>query len=180
MLALPRLVVAATAAGRLVVVLTVETLTPADWPIWRSARLAALAEAPHAFKSRLADWQNGDKQRWRARMELPGILNIVASLDGETVGMASGIPGDDGTSELRSVWVDPAARGRGVGDQLIATVEAWALRSGATTFKLSVIPGNQAAMALYQRNGFVLTDELGALLADGTSRECVMVKPLCP
>ncbi len=153
-------------------------LTPEDWLVWRSARLAALAEAPHAFKSGLADWHERGERRWRARMERPDTFNVVALLDDQTVGMASGIPGADGTSELRSVWVDPAARGRGVGNQLIAAVEAWALRSGATTLKLSVIPGNQAAMALYRRNGFVLTDELGALLADGASREHVMVKAL--
>ncbi|CAI4154572.1 hypothetical protein CCOS2040_04625 [Streptomyces albidoflavus] len=26
-----------------------------DWPVWQQARPAALSEAPHAFKARLAD-----------------------------------------------------------------------------------------------------------------------------
>ncbi|PZG66474.1 GNAT family N-acetyltransferase, partial [Streptomyces sp. NTH33] len=42
------------------------------------------------------------------------------------------LPGDSGACELRSVWVSPQARGRGVGDRLIAAVERWALQSGAT------------------------------------------------
>lgn len=68
--------------------------------------------------------------------------------------------------------------GRGVADQLIGAVETWARRSGATTLKLAVIPGNDPAVAVYARNGFVLTVERGDLLADGVTREQVMAKTL--
>ncbi|MEU9746397.1 GNAT family N-acetyltransferase [Streptomyces niveus] len=153
-------------------------LTTNDWPLWRDARLAALAEAPYAFKSRLGDWSRGSEERWRARLETPGAYNVLASLDGRTVGMASGLPGDGGVCELRSVWVGPEARGRGVADQLIGAVETWARRSGATTLKLAVIPGNDPAVAVYARNGFVLTVERGDLLPDGVTREQVMAKTL--
>ncbi|WP_329032952.1 GNAT family N-acetyltransferase [Streptomyces sp. NBC_01725] len=155
-------------------------LTTNDWPLWREARLAALTEAPHAFKSRLADWDRGGEERWRARLETPGTYNVVASLNGRTAGMASGVPGEGGVCELRSVWVGPGARGLGVGNRLIAAVETWARRSGATTLKLAVIPGNESAVALYRRNGFVLTDERGDLLPDGVTTERVMAKPLRP
>lgn len=70
------------------------------------------------------------------------------------------------------------ARCRGVGDRLIAAVERWALQSGATTLKLTVIPGNEPAVELYQHNGFIVTEELGDLLADGVTRERVMAKAL--
>jgi ribosomal protein S18 acetylase RimI-like enzyme len=153
-------------------------LTTNDWPLWREVRLAALAEAPQAFKSRLADWHRGGEEQWRARLEMPGTYNIVALLDGRTVGMASGIPGGSVACELRSVWVSPKARGRGVGEQLIAGVETWARQSGATELKLAVIPGNEPAVALYRRNGFIITQELGDLLSDGVTRERVMVKAL--
>lgn len=98
--------------------------------MWREVRLAALAEAPEAFKSRLEDWDNGGEAQWRARFEMPGTYNAVAVLNGRPAGMASGVPGDDGAGELRSVWVSPRARGRSVGDQLIAAVQDWAARSG--------------------------------------------------
>lgn len=55
---------------------------------------------------------------------------------------------------------------------------AGARRSGATTLKLAVIPGNDPAVAVYARNGFVLTVERGDLLADGVTREQVMAKTL--
>ncbi|PBO23412.1 GNAT family N-acetyltransferase, partial [Streptomyces albidoflavus] len=89
-----------------------------DWPVWRQARLAALSEAPHAFRARLADWPHGGEDRWRARLTMPGAHNLVAVRDGGTVGMAAGMPGADATYELRSVWVSPRVRGQGVGDLL--------------------------------------------------------------
>ncbi|MFJ4767638.1 GNAT family N-acetyltransferase [Streptomyces uncialis] len=153
-------------------------LTVADWPLWRDARLAALTEAPHAFKSRLSDWHHGGEELWRARFASPASCNIVALLDGRTVGMATGLPWDGGGCELRSVWVSPGARGSGVGDGLIEAVGTWARRSGAVTLKLAVLPHNGAAFALYQRNGFTITPEPGELLPDGVTRERVMRKEL--
>lgn len=158
--------------------LSLHAVTIDDWPLWRDARIAALTEAPHAFKSRLADWHPDGERRWRSRLEMPGTYNIVAMLDDHTIGTTSGIPGDNGASELRSVWVARNAQGRGVGGRLIAAVEAWAVRTGATTLTLTVIPGNEPAIALYRRNGFALTGQLGALLHDGVTREQVMAKPL--
>jgi hypothetical protein len=69
-------------------------LTPDDWPLWRELRLRALTESPEAFGSRLADWQvEGDREeRWRGRLGIPASHDVVASLDGEPVGMVSGGP----------------------------------------------------------------------------------------
>lgn len=166
------------ACCRLVDVVSSRALTADDWPLWRQVRLAALAEAPDAFKARLEDWHRGGEQRWRSRLEASGTYNVVALLDGQPVGMASGIRGDDGVSELRSVWVSPRARGRGVGDLLIGAVETWARELGATALKLAVIPGNERAIALYERSGFVATGERGDLLFDAATSERVMIKAL--
>ncbi|MFF0579595.1 GNAT family N-acetyltransferase [Streptosporangium saharense] len=152
-----------------------------DWPLWRELRLAALAEAPAAFGSKLADWQGeGDREdRWRGRLEIPGSYNVVALLDGEPVGMASGLPMGGGDAvELISMWVSPRARGRGVGDGLILEIERWALRQGAEVLRLCVMPDNDAAAALYGRHGFRDTGEPGDLLEDGVGREVVMAKAL--
>jgi ribosomal protein S18 acetylase RimI-like enzyme len=94
------------------------------------------------------------------------------------VGLASGVPGDDGVAELRSVWVGPAARGRGVVDELIAAVQAWARQAGATTLRLAVMPGNEPAIAVYRRHGFVGSTQFGSLLSDGVTREHVMEKAI--
>lgn len=147
-------------------------LTVDDWPLWRELRLAALTEAPYAFGSRLVDWQgDGDReQRWRDRLALPGSYNLVALLDDQPVGMASGLPGD-GVAELISMWVSPRARGRGIGDLLVREVEEWARQRGFRLLRLAVAEGNAAAAALYARNGLRPTGEA----CDG---EYVMAKVL--
>ncbi|MFE4857443.1 GNAT family N-acetyltransferase [Streptomyces sp. NPDC056670] len=152
-----------------------------DWPLWRQLRLAALAEAPYAFGSTLAQWQgSGDREeRWRARLSIPGAHDLVALLDGLPVGMASGVPGEGAQNvELISMWVHPTARGKGVGDYLIQAVERWAAERGAKTLRLSVMPDNLKATALYERHGFRGTGEPGDLLPDGVGRERTMAKSL--
>ncbi|MFE9555602.1 GNAT family N-acetyltransferase [Streptomyces sp. NPDC006692] len=160
--------------------LELRTLESDDWPVWRELRQAALAEAPYAFGSTLAQWQgDGDREdRWRARLEIPGAHNVVAVVDGRPAGMASGIPVEQDSVELISMWVSPAARGRGVGDRLIREIARWAAERGAKSLSLSVMPDNERAAALYERHGFRDTDVPGDLLADGTGRELVMIKDL--
>lgn len=164
----------------LVHVVDIRELKPDDWEIWRRLRLDALAEAPYAFAARLTDWQ-GEKDtdaQWRGRLGIPGSFNVAAVLDSEPVGMASGVPTDDHVIELLSMWVAPAARGRGVGDALLHAIEREGRNVGAHTLRLRVADGNRAASELYQRNGFQYTGELGDLMPDGVERERVMAKQL--
>ncbi|GAB3807344.1 GNAT family N-acetyltransferase [Micromonospora zhanjiangensis] len=152
-----------------------------DWPVWRELRLAALADAPSAFGSRLADWQgDGDRpERWRGRLALPGSYNVVAVLDGEPVGMASGVPTDvAGQAELISMWVAPAGRGRGVGDRLVDAITQWAVGIGATELRLGVVEDNAPAIGLYRRAGFRPTGEIVGVMPDGVRREVMMIRDL--
>lgn len=104
---------------------------------------------------------------------------MLAVVDGRPVGMAAGVPGD-GRYELVSMWVSPTARGRGVGDRLVAEIARWAAERNAEHLYLSVMPDNPAAIALYARIGFADTGEPGDLLPDGVRREIVMAKRLQP
>ncbi|HEX2499064.1 MAG TPA: GNAT family N-acetyltransferase [Actinomycetes bacterium] len=158
----------------------IRELTAEDWPIWRELRLAALAEAPYAFGSRLADWQDAPEDRWRERLSIPDSYNLVAELDGRSVGMASGIPAEDDPDavELISMWVRPAARGRQVGDRLVTAVVDRARDRGVHRVVLAVAAGNPGATALYHRNGFQDADEPPRPMPDGARCELMMVKPL--
>ena len=57
------------------------------------------------------------------------------------------------------MWVDPAARGTGVGEALIGEVIAWARARGAAAVTLSVKTTNSHAASLYRRMGFAPTHE---------------------
>ncbi len=142
-------------------VLEVQAISPDDWERWRELRLAALAEAPGAFGSQLADWQDAPEQRWRDRLAWRGAANFVAVVDGQDAGMASGIESDadPGQAELISMWVAPTARGRGVGDALIEVVRRWATAGGLPVLGLDVVIDNPAARALYARHGFAVVGE---------------------
>jgi ribosomal protein S18 acetylase RimI-like enzyme len=161
--------------------LGIREVGPEDWRLWRRLRLDALAEAPDAFRARLADWQadNDVEARWRGRLSIPGSFNVIAVLDDEPVGMASGVrTSDDGMAELISMWVAPAARGRGVGEALVHEIERWAEDIGMQMLRLRVAEGNLAASALYQRSGFRFTGERGDFMPDSAEQELVMVEQL--
>src|SRR5579863_10285894 len=149
-----------------------------DWQLWRKLRLEALAEAPYAFASKLADWQGeGDTEsRWRGRLtDVP--LNIIAEWRGTAVGMISATaPSPQGSVELLSMWVAPPARRRGIGDALVDAVLAWAHKRKAATVVLAVFEGNEPATVLYGRQGF---KDVGAI-GDGTgvATERRMLRPV--
>ncbi|MGZ0150705.1 GNAT family N-acetyltransferase [Kribbella sp. WER1] len=160
----------------------VQAIGPDDWKTWRDLRLAALQEAAFAFGSRYEDWADAPEDRWRQRLSEPRAYQVIASIDGTPAGMAGAFldehSPDGDTAELVSMWVAPPGRGKGVGNVLMQAVEDWARGTGATTLKLSVVPGNDRAHNLYLRHGYADTDEPGDVMADGVRRELVMRKPL--
>lgn len=156
-------------------------VTADDWRTWRPVRLAALADAPDAFGSTLADWADAPEHRWRTRLSIPGALDLLAHDGSAVAGMASGVPdADDPTrAELISMWVDPAARGRGVARTLIDAIARWAAEYGAAELRLSVVPENTAARRTYERCGFVALAEPGDPLPGGR-HEVLMARDLAP
>ena len=167
-------------------------LSPDEWRLWRSMRLAALAESPGAFGSRLADWQgDGDREeRWRGRLLILGSRNVVAALHGEPSGMASGVPlspglhglppREAGAVELISLWVAPSARRHGVADALIEDIAVWATGLHSPAVWLSVREDNVPAIRLYRRCGFEATGErvLDQDQAGAAVEELVFRRPL--
>jgi ribosomal protein S18 acetylase RimI-like enzyme len=136
-------------------VIRIRQVVADDWRVWRGLRLDALGESPQAFSSTLAQWQGeGDtEQRWRGRLQsVP--LNLIADQDRVAVGMVSAMLEGD-AAELISLWVSPGARGAGVGDALIEALLQWSLAVGLARVTLRVMEGNEYAVALYRRHGFV-------------------------
>lgn len=83
-------------------------------------------------------------------------------------------------AELLDIGVAPTARRQGLGARLLAEVIATARAAGATRLMLEVRAGNQAAQALYQRAGFMVTGRRKGYYPapDGREDACLMDKPL--
>ena len=139
-------------------VISINVLGVDDWRVWRELRLAALADAPGAFRSTYAYWSGeGDTEaNWRDRLA-GRPLNLVLVLNADNAGMVSAAgPDDGGTVGLHSMWVAPFARGTGVADAAIGAVVEWSGRQNARAVELCVMATNEAAMRLYRRHGFVV------------------------
>jgi GNAT superfamily N-acetyltransferase len=145
-----------------------------QWREWRALRLAALRESPDAFGSTFEEWSgpSDTEQRWRGYFADDG-ANIVAELDGERVGLIRASPAIQGSVvELMSLWVDPRARGFGVGSALIAAVaERMSAKFPDYPLRLGVKKTNMSARRLYAEEGFI---EIGPDPEDAT--EIVMFR----
>jgi GNAT superfamily N-acetyltransferase len=175
-------------------VLVRETVS-GDWQALRDIRLEALKTAPSAFGSTYEREAASGEPDWLRRIARggnflaylpesglpesglpgPGIPEASAS---EPVGLIGGYPETADVVELVSMYVRPKARGRGVGEALVATVFGWAQDRGAKTVHLWVTESNAHARALYERCGFGLTGERQPLPSDPSLGEIAMARPL--
>ncbi len=61
---------------------------------------------------------------------------------------------DTSTAEIKRMWVDPSARGRGLASRLLAFLEQTALASGRATVRLDTNPVLLEAIAMYRSKGY--------------------------
>lgn len=160
----------------------IRVFTPEDWRELRDLRLAALAEAPHAFGSTLAREQAFEEHDWRARLT-NGSLAIYALVDGERAALAGGLQpsidhGDRTAAWLVSMWTHPSSRGRGVGAALVERVIEWARAERFPELRLWVSEGNDDAELLYVRLGFSRTGVLRPIREGEPRLEAEMVLAL--
>ena len=82
----------------------------------------------------------------------------VALRGGELLGTCGVYPVAPGIFELRKMYAKPAARGLGVGKQLLDRAVAWTLAQGGTHMVLDTVEAMARAIAFYEANGFVRDD----------------------
>ncbi len=91
-----------------------------------------------------------------------GALFIATNAVGRAIGVVAIRLHDDGTSELKRMYVRPATRGGGIADQLISAAVEYARARGSHCTWLESKHGlMDAAIAVYRRNGFVEVPEPG-------------------
>lgn len=140
--------------------LVIRTLRPDEWPSYRDVRLRALADAPDAFGSTLAEEQARAPDDWAARLAAAAVSGqdypLVAELAGAVVGLlwAKVDAADASAVNIFQVWVAPESRGRGVADALLREAIGWAKSRRARVVQLGVTCGDTAAGRLYLRAGF--------------------------
>jgi putative acetyltransferase len=106
---------------------------------------------------------NGDRQAVFAPHNAVQQLSDVAVLtaDGRAVACGALKPHEDGTVELKRVFVRPECRRHGYAQAILDALLARATEQGFHTMLLETNPGFTAAIALYRRNGFVEVDAFG-------------------
>ena len=80
---------------------------------------------------------------------------FVAYLHGEAIGCGAVKHHADAPTEIKRMWIAPAARGLGLGRRLLEKLEAWALASGARVACIETSAVLTEALALYRSAGWV-------------------------
>jgi GNAT superfamily N-acetyltransferase len=141
----------------------VRRLRPGEAAVFRTLRLRALADAPDAFAhthDEIAAKPDAYWEEMTRSVTDPDRHAMFVAEDGSgPLGMAFGLVDREhaGVAHLGGMWIAPEARGRGAGRALGDAVLAWALARGFGEAVLWVTEGNKAAIALYERMGFVAT-----------------------
>ena len=164
----------------------IERLQPSDAEAFRTIRLAALKAAPDAFGStydREAARPVSAFADWLASSTVFGACDGRRPVDRHLVGMA-GFQREAGpkTAHKAFVWgfyVEPEWRSRGVGSALVASLID-AARDVVEQLTLTVVEGNDAAIALYTKAGFTAygVEPRALKAASGYANEVLMALPL--
>ena len=134
----------------------IRRLIEADASLFREIRLEALKLSPEAFGSSFEQESTRSLGQFEETLRMSDVFG--AFRDGDLVGMA-GYRAQAGAKQahkgyLWGMYVRPAARGAGVGRQLVQAVLAHA-RERVELVQLTVVSENQTAQQLYRSLGFV-------------------------
>jgi L-amino acid N-acyltransferase YncA len=149
-------------------------LVPADWPDVNRIYGDGIATRNATFETETPTWDSWDAGH------LPE-HRFVAVDGGSLLGWVALSGYSDrccyaGVAE-ESVYVDPAAQGRGVGRALLEQAIASSEAAGIWTLQAGIFPENPASLALHERCGFRVVgvrERIGQL--DGVWRDVVLLE----
>ncbi len=157
----------------------VRPLEPTDWPEVRRIYAEGIATGHATFEAEPPGWERFDADK---RTD----LRLVAEVGARILGWAAASPVSSrlvyaGVVE-HSAYVDPDARGQGVGRTLVEALIARAEAAGVWTIQSSIFPENTASLALHDALGFrrVGRRERIALMSygpmQGTWRDTILIE----
>ncbi len=120
----------------------------------RAARASDL-DALVALEESVFDYDRVSRRQYRRHLASSSVLLRVAVERGQLLGSGMVfLRAGTSVARLYSLAAVPAARGRGVGGRLLATLERAARARGGKRMRLEVRTDNAAAMTLYERHGY--------------------------
>lgn len=134
-------------------------------PVVRRATAAdhpALRELEREARSAVVGQRGGDRwleehpevaDGWEQRCVDADVY--VGTIDALVVAYLVAVLSDDGILRIDQVWVTPAARELGFGDELLAAAIEGARRRGALAVEGQALPGDRHTKNLYERAGIV-------------------------
>jgi putative acetyltransferase len=96
----------------------------------------------------------------------PHVHVFVAREAGRALGCGAFVLGNDGQAEMKRVFVDPAARGKGIARAFMAALEREAAKCGVTLMQLETGIRQSETIALYRRSGYVERGPFGKYQPD--------------
>ena len=130
--------------------LVIRAMSAADWPAVEAIYAEGIATGNATFEEHPPSWESFDTGK------LPDHRLVFD--DGEVHGWAAVSPTSArevyrGVVE-HSVYVSAAARGRGIGAQLLVALVESCEAAGVWTIQSGIFPENEASLALHRAHGF--------------------------
>ncbi len=97
--------------------------------------------------------------RFAALMDAPGWLVLVGTLSGAVTGWSvchveTLLAGDRVVGRLDGLYVEPGARGMGLGRLLLDAAVAWLAEQGCSGVDGAALPGDREVKSLFEQAGF--------------------------
>ena len=104
-----------------------------------------------------------------AALRSANVRFLVARRGGACVACGALIVAIDGTAEIKRMWVEPHARGSGLGRRILASIEKVARAEGVEILRLETGISQAEAIDLYRSTGFATIAPFGAYQPDPLS-----------
>jgi GNAT superfamily N-acetyltransferase len=137
----------------------VSRLTESDWRAFAELRLQALYDSLGPHDPQFHQESSFTAAQWRRRLRAHA--QFAALVDDRPVGLIGAQREHADSVYLYSLWLEPGARGHGLGQLLVSVAVDWARAQRVRTVTLRVNATNTAARGVYEALGFGLAPSVG-------------------